>query len=521
MIGIFFYSRPGQRIYFLRSSDRGQNWFQSTIAADATDFAVATNNSTIYLVYKEFGALPTPYVGFMRSTDFGLTWQPEQKLTAVLPVIGKLNITNKDSTVFVEWEGGNKIFFRDSDNGGGSWGRTDSLRAEFYYLPTARYLTHLAETTLFNFWIARGDTNTDYQLSDKNKYQPDHGTHMMSVAGGYKWGTFVGVAPSAQFYMAKTENADSSYEFPIEEDMYIAGLEWLEEKGVDVVNSSLGYSRWYSIEDMNGKTAPISIAAAAAGRRGMLIVTAAGNQDTLFPTRYLVAPGDADSIITVGGIDTLFGRWKGGGFGPTSDGRRKPELVCLSKNVAIAYGDSNEYRYSSGTSNATAIVTGICALLLEGHPNWTSDSVKNALFKTASLASSPNDTMGYGWPDAEKAFFISPVLKDTTSWSQLLPPYPNPFLTKQGNPLVYIPFKINRLSTVDLKIFTMSGRLVHDTTRSRLLPGTYSSKDLNSKYAAFTWDGKDQKGKELGSGLYYVFFLAHPGKDVKKIAIVR
>ncbi len=523
LIGIFLYTASSQNIVFMRSTDRGQNFNFSRIIQNSTDFAVASQYDTIYIIFKAYRNLPTPYLAFMKSTDFGLTWTGETSVSTVLPTIGSIGLDVKGKNLFTEWERGGTVYHRRSDDGGGSWGRIDSLRGDFFYLPTPRYLTFQTETTLFNFWLWRGDNNTDYESEDKNRYQPDHGSHMMSVVGGFKSGTFVGVAPSAEFYMAKTENADSLYEFPIEEDAYIVGLEWLEEKGVDVVNSSLGYSNWYGMQHMDGKTAPISIAAALASKRGMLIVTAAGNRgaDTISVNPYLTAPGDADGVITVGGIDTLYGRWRGSGYGPTADGRRKPDLVGLSKNATIAYGDSSDYRYSLGTSNAAALVTGICALLLEGHPNWTADSVKYALFKTAKFANNPNDTMGYGWPDAEKAFNISPTRLDTTE-ALLLPPFPNPFMPGSGSDtLIYLPFKINNPASVEIKIYSMSGRLVYENSRTRLLPGFYNSKDPRSSSTSFSWNGKDMNGRVLGSGIYYVLLLAHPGKDVKKLAIIR
>ncbi len=523
LVGILCYTRPTLDLVFLRSTDRGQTWSRATVASQATDFALASQDDNLYLVYKDYSRMPKPSLGFSKSTDFGLSWQVGAKLADTLLSLGKVGLAGHGNNLFAEWERGGMVYYRRSDDQGTSWGRAESLRTDFYYLPTPKYLSGPFDTTLFNFWVWRGDNNTDYETSDKNKYQTNHGSHMMSIIGGFKSGTYIGVAPSAEFYMAKTENADSTYEFGVEEDSYVAGLEWLEEKGVEVVNSSLGYSNWYSMQHMDGKTAPVSIAVALAAQRGMLIVTAAGNRgDTIGGYPYLVAPGDAEGVITVGGIDTLFGRWKGAGHGPTADGRRKPELVCLSKNVTIAYRDTaDEYRYSSGTSGATAMVSGICALLLQGHPNWTADSVKSALYKTASFASIPNDTMGYGWPDALKAFEVSPPLVDTTSGKFLLPPFPNPFQPGPAGGLVYIPFKINEPSNVNVRIYTMSGRLVFDESRSHLLPGIYSARDQTEASAAFVWDGKDFNDRDLASGIYFVLFLARPGKDVKKIAIIR
>ncbi|MEO0226032.1 MAG: S8 family serine peptidase, partial [candidate division WOR-3 bacterium] len=228
LVGILFYTYPTKNIIFLRSIDRGQNFTSQTVLSTATDFALATSFDTIYLICKKYSDLPSPYIVFLKSTDFGLTWQGEQNLTSnPLPAVGKLGVAVKDNQVFVEWERWGKVYYRRSNNSGSSFGNLDSLRGDFFYLPTPEYLTFQNDTNLFNFWVWRGDNNTDYEPNDPNRSQPDHGTHMVSIVGGFKTGTYVGVAPSAEFYMAKTENSDPAYEFPIEEDTYIAGLEWL------------------------------------------------------------------------------------------------------------------------------------------------------------------------------------------------------------------------------------------------------------------------------------------------------
>jgi subtilisin family serine protease len=273
---------------------------------------------------------------------------------------------------------------------------------------------------------------------------------MLGLVGGYFSGRYIGVAPGAQFIVAKTENPDSLYEYPVEEDTYIAGLEWCEAQGADIVSSSLGYSEWYSWRrDYDGRTSPASIAAYEATRRGMVVVTAAGNVSI----PRLEIPGDAIDVITVGGIDTLYNRWEFSGYGPTEEGRIKPELVCLSAAPVVLNPDSSDSSlYSFGTSGATAIVTGICALRLEAHPNWNVDSVRNALFTTASFADQPTDSMGFGWPDAYAAITLSPIQTDTMRGSGWLTPYPNPFILSIHNN-IYVPFKLDRESAVEVKVY--------------------------------------------------------------------
>jgi hypothetical protein len=388
---------------------------------------------------------------------------------------------------------------------------------DFTYLST----TGSTDAGIIQFYCVRGDSITDgYATTDPDYYYPRHGTEMLGVVGGYFSGRYIGVAPGAQFLVAKSENPDSLYEYPVEEDTYIAGLEWCEAQGADIVSSSLGYSAWYSWPiDYDGRTSPASIAAYEATRRGLVVVTAAGN--VALPR--IEIPGDAMGVITVGGIDTLYNRWQYSGYGPTYDGRLKPEIMCLSAAPVVINPDSlDSYLYSFGTSGATAMIAGICALLLEAHPNWNVDSIRNALFSTASLADAPNDSMGYGWPDAYAAIHMSPIQVDTSKGTAWLTPYPNPFVLSEHEN-IYVPFKLDRESMLEIKVYSMTGRLVkHEERTVTLLPGRYTDTNPSAYNAAFIWDGLDMDGNEVASGIYYCVLLTHgAGNDVVKIAVVK
>jgi subtilisin family serine protease len=65
-----------------------------------------------------------------------------------------------------------------------------------------------------------------------------HGVNTLSTIGGYMPGQLIGPAFGASFILARTEN-DSS-ETPIEEDNWVAAIEWADSIGVDVTSTSLG-----------------------------------------------------------------------------------------------------------------------------------------------------------------------------------------------------------------------------------------------------------------------------------------
>ena len=136
--------------------------------------------------------------------------------------------------------------------------------------------------------------------------QHAHGLAVLSTMAANVPNVMVGAAPQASYWLLRTE--DDATESLLELDNWVRAIEFADSVGVDVVNSSLGYSTFddsnmnFSYEDMNGRTSRISVAATMAARKGMLVVNSAGN-DGSNSWHYISAPADADSIVTVGGVD--------------------------------------------------------------------------------------------------------------------------------------------------------------------------------------------------------------------------
>jgi len=517
-LAVFYHTYPEDTLYLVKGAVSDSIFIRTPIGNGESAEAINIGD-TIFLVWKDATDAPLFKVAFARSTDFGDSFT-STILSDAFNSIEKISIEKFNSTITVMWSSAGKIYFRTSFDDGITFSSLDSLNQEFVYLPTLGSNS----SGILNFYCSRGDSITDdYTPGEKDYWFPHHGTKMLGIIGGYSRNNYIGVAPAAQFLVAKTEKPDTSppYEYPIEEDTWISGLEWLESRGADIVNSSLGYTEWYSWPDeFNGRTSPASIAASQAAKRGVIIVNSSGN----FSVPRIVIPGDAEGVITVGGIDTLFNRWQYSGYFPTSDHTiHKPEIVSLSDAPIVVNPDSvNSYLYSSGTSGAAAMISGICALLLEGHPQWNVDSIRCALFSTASYAEAPNDSMGYGWPDALAAFDISPSTYHAEGGAFFLTPYPNPFLLTQHQ-TVYLPFQLDMSHIVEFRIYSINGRLIKKESREgTLLPGRYTDEDPTSPNAAFMWDGTDQDGKEVASGLYYCILITHGGgNDIAKIAVMK
>ena len=107
-----------------------------------------------------------------------------------------------------------------------------------------------------------------------------HGTGTWSCAGGAAPGQYYGPAYQADFILAVTEDIRS--ETIVEEDNWVAAMEWADRKGASVISSSLGYSDWYSPSDFNGNTPITSRAASTAARKGIVVVNSAGNAGPIF-----------------------------------------------------------------------------------------------------------------------------------------------------------------------------------------------------------------------------------------------
>lgn len=246
-----------------------------------------------------------------------------------------------------------------------------------------------------------GDVSRDF--SDPNDYSDSHGTGTWSILGGLKPGELVGPGYGADFVLAKTET--DNFERPIEEDYWVAGIEWAESLGAEVISSSLGYTDWYAFQDMDGQTAVTTRAANRAASLGVVVVNAAGNERGR-SWGHIIAPADGFDVIACGAVDALGRMSSFSSPGPTSDGRIKPEVCALGVDNWLAANREDRtdtYREGSGTSFSTPLVAGVAALLLEIHRDWTPAQVRQALMSTASLNEAPNNDYGWGIVDAALA----------------------------------------------------------------------------------------------------------------------
>lgn len=229
----------------------------------------------------------------------------------------------------------------------------------------------------------------------------DHGSMVLICMATNVPNTYIGTAPEANYWLMITE--DNNREFPIEEDYWVAGAEMADSVGADIITSSLGYYIYddpdmsYTHEDLDGQTAFCSRGATIAASKGMLVVTAAGNE---YGTDWnkIVVPGDANGVLTVGGVSSDGTHSEFSSIGYTADGRVKPDVVARATRTKVLHTDGM-IASVSGTSYSTPLMTGAMACLWQAHPEWSVAELIDRVQRGASQYYTPDEFLGYGIPD--------------------------------------------------------------------------------------------------------------------------
>lgn len=283
------------------------------------------------------------------------------------------------------------------------------------------------------------DRNTDFYT------RSSHGTHVLSTIAGYVEDEFVGTAPDAKFYLFISEITET--ETVLEESLWVEAAERADSLGVNVINTSLGYTTYdnpnhsHSYADMDGKTTFITRGAEIGASRGILLVNSVGNSGN-DSWKYMGAPADSPSVISVGAVNASRNIASFSSFGPTVDNRIKPEILAQGDNSAIINHINGAIVTADGTSFSSPIMAGLIACLngntgfvLKTSANFKSKNsqnlnryLKDAIYQSSDKFNNPSNQYGYGIPDFEEAlnlYIVSTGSINENILSELMI-YPNP-----------------------------------------------------------------------------------------------
>jgi serine protease AprX len=311
-----------------------------------------------------------------------------------------------------------------------------------------------------------------------------HGTNVLSCLAANMPGSYVGTAPNANYHLYITE--DWLTEQPIEEDNWLSAAERVDSIGVYVVNSSLGYniftdfpSASYNYSHLDGNTSLIAKAANKLVSKGVFLVNAQGNEGS-GAWHYMMTPSDADSVYSVGSVNGAE-IWGGTGYGPTFDGRIKPDGMGMGTGAAIV-GGACTVGASNGSSFAAPMVCGSIACLWQSSPHLNAFQLRRIVrmssdrYEKIVTSVDTSYAYGYGIPNFEKAYGIVTGTSPISNIDYTFTLYPNPcdgnFEVRSYDPSIEnVAYSVYDMSG---KLMYKSDKLINANFRSNILQGAPS-----------------------------------------------
>lgn len=336
----------------------------------------------------------------------------------------------------------------------------------------------------------------DFVNPNSNIFQESsHGMMVLSIMGGNIADSLVGTAPKASYLLLRSEDAPT--ENLVEEDNWVAAIEFADSVGVDVVNSSLGYTTFddttivRTFADMNGRVSRASLAATYAGRRGMILCISAGNS-ALNPWHHIGVPTDADSILSVGAVDAFLYHASFSSVGPAADGRVKPDVAAMGQGTYVQDIDGRIIS-GNGTSFSSPVLAGSVACLWQAFPNKSNFEIMDAIRKSGNQYNNPDTLLGYGVPNFMIAYqsLMSVSIPSIKESQENFMVYPNPLIDNQS---LYISFYSPQNCNANVVIYNNMGKIQGFYQVDNVLSGENKIQLLNSA--------------KLSSGVYYIKILS-------------
>jgi serine protease AprX len=313
--------------------------------------------------------------------------------------------------------------------------------------------------------------------NDKTVYEASsHGTSVLSTMAGLINGTMVGTAPHASYSLILSEEA--AVEYIYEEYTWACAAEYADSLGANIISSSLGYTTFddtlmnHTWSNLNGRTSVASLAATYAARKGMVVVVSAGNSGSQ-SWHKIGIPADADSILTVGAVDSQRDYASFSSVGPSADGRVKPDVASMGSSASIV-DMGGVMTTGSGTSFSCPIIAGMAACLWQSHPYAKNMEIIQAIRESADQFLTPDNLTGYGIPDFSYARTLLGIPENINMDEKLISIFPNPFKD-------YLEFQYfsNNSNLITIELSDMLGRIIYSNSLT-LIPNSLNTLRMNN-----------------------------------------
>ena len=231
-----------------------------------------------------------------------------------------------------------------------------------------------------------------------------HGLSTLSCITGIVGDEQLGLATGAEFLLYRTEVELEPFK---EEVWWMQAVERADKHGANIISSSLGYGKErYWTKDMDGKSY-VAKAGNLAAKKGILVCCSAGNEADTKEWKTIVTPSDADSVLCIGGIESSLKHYRHinfSSFGPSADGRLKPNVSAFGHAKAAANGSDESVRWVYGTSFSCPLVAGFAACAWQAMPGKTAMEMFQLIQQSADRYPYYDYALGYGVPQA--SFFV-------------------------------------------------------------------------------------------------------------------
>ncbi len=315
-----------------------------------------------------------------------------------------------------------------------------------------------------------------------------HGTRVSGIVGAVtnNASSMAGVCRNCQLMGVKALNDHGvgSYAAIAE------GIVYAVDHGANVINMSLGGP---------GTSAAVTSAVNYAIAHNVVVVAAAGNDGNSSSVDF---PASIDSVIAVGATNAS------NSLAYFSNTGSKLDLVAPGTGILSTIPpNTTSASGGDGTSFATPIVSGVAALIRSIAPTSTvADVTRYIDFTATDLGTSGFDNgYGFGLLNAKRALQAAQtgIIPPSVATPSETFPYPNPAHIAAGDTVTFSLSNALGSQDIEIKIFTVAGERVRTLSRTT------------------TWDGKNEDGKLVASGLYFFYVKTAAGDAKGKVSIIK